>query len=868
MGGVSYGYGYGAQRRKPLLSIPISVPLPTVPVYGFITATKDGSTGQTYTLNAPWTAVQWSRASLIPPYAETTISGATSSTYVAQAADENSRLVCRGKSGTTDMAAKAIHVVFAPPILLEAFTSTSGVTASGNAVLSTEATGQAPGFSRLKVTGTGTASPGFEKTNIGTFDPATFGTIAELVDVGFDPVYTATNSIRLNFTRSGTSYPTAADYPLNPLYTTPSPQFYGTMWSSRHVSELGTLSTIGSGQLGIVQQSGTSSNSNAYTNVGFHGLLAKAGGRPTIIIGFDDTAVTQYTVAYPYMAARGLKGCIAVVPGYMDQSGRMTSAMMQELYNAGWDANLNSTDDGPFTGKGTVQAALDDLAACKTYCQNKGWTRGNDFFVYPNGSYQVSPTRPLISSVTTNGTTTATMGSTSGIVAGMHMGGFNVPTGTTVVSVDSATQVTLSNAVPAATKPANFVDLTSPFSYTKLPLAFKAAGYKIGRTTQNRGGFLSRFGITDRGGVLAPGNGVSGSTLDASKTLIDNAILRGETLEFYIHGINAQGGINTDEAKFYGLIDYITEKRDAGLLDVLTKSEVWARDGGSSVPVTIPATVPAKMDAPTLVAGSPNFVTANRAAYPNDGGSPITGWNMQIRTVSAGVPAAWAGFIGTTDTTMTSRTYFNRTEGVFHQVRTQAVNAVGAGDWSDASNLAAPFTAFSDDFNRTDRALETDSASYVVRSGSNSYNMGTVNNILRSIAGTGYTDIVPLFASDMEVEWQARAGQTNNSFLCVRQQENGDYLGIRTSNLSQNVFTFVGGAYTALLTVNGIQNDMIVKFLLIGNEIRLYQSGALVGSATIPTALATGNKVGFHARSVNVQMMDNLRVRPLSQFPL
>jgi len=32
-------------------------------------------------------------------------------------------------------------------------------------------------------------------------------------------------------------------------------------------------------------------------------------------------------------------------------------------------------------------------------------------------------------------------------------------------------------------------------------------------------------------------------------------------------------------------MDYLAQKRDEGLLDVLTWSQVWARDGGSSVPV-------------------------------------------------------------------------------------------------------------------------------------------------------------------------------------------------------------------------------------------------------------------------------------------
>lgn len=60
--------------------------IPT-PVYGLMTATADGSTGQTYTLNSSWTGVQWYRMQLAKPNAMTAISGATGLTYLAQAAD-------------------------------------------------------------------------------------------------------------------------------------------------------------------------------------------------------------------------------------------------------------------------------------------------------------------------------------------------------------------------------------------------------------------------------------------------------------------------------------------------------------------------------------------------------------------------------------------------------------------------------------------------------------------------------------------------------------------------------------------------------------------------------------------------------------
>ena len=566
---------------------PQPTPTPTPSVNApqiYMLATKDGSVGQTYSAPQGMSGVQWFREALTSDRTRTPITDASATTYVARAEDIGTRLVTVGVMNGQRVVAPALSVVLDIPILLESFDTTSGFTATNEALLaSRSAVAQGSGAVEIQGTGSRLGGPGLSKSDIGYHDPAKFGTIAQFVDLGWDPIYHTVTAFDLTLTRGSQEF--RAKTPLlEPLYQTPQPLFYGSMWASIHSSEIEGLQGAGAGRFGVTNSVITQVPHAPRVSV--DALVARAGGRPTIVIGFDDILRTQYTDAFPYMQARNVKGGFHIAPGKIGGPSRLTLAQLREMYNAGWDCYLNgSYDDDLMTTRPTLAAALAELQKVRDWAQANGMTRGNDFCCYPNGRYQDSPFRPRSFSAKTNGTRIATMSDTSGIQPGMLVGGYNVPVGTTVVSVDSPTQITLSENVIAQVKTFNFTDLSSEFSYTKLPLALKAAGYKMARTTQGKGSWLSRFGITDRGGVVTPANATSNMSLDELKSLIDVAILRGETLEFYLHGIYETGTGQTDSAKFRGLIDYIVARRDAGQLDVLTKTELWMRDGNSSLPI-------------------------------------------------------------------------------------------------------------------------------------------------------------------------------------------------------------------------------------------------------------------------------------------
>lgn len=556
-------------------------PLPR-PAYGLISASKDGSTGQTYTLNASWTAVQWYRMSPISG-SLVKIAGATGLTHVAVSGDQGSRLVAIGLNAGVLAAAKSYQVVLSAPILIEAFDATTGIAASAGGVITADMVNKVQGAASLSLVGTGTANAKAVKADIGTFDFGPLNVMATYLDLGQDAELQSVVEARIIFSRTGTGYYVTNVTGPDVLYLTPATLFTGGYWQSFNISEVPLLGGIGSGVNGVSVTEFTNIPHAAPTK--FDSMLGNAGGRPSIVLGFDDIKDTQYSVAYPMLKARNMAASVHVVLGNVGAANRLTLAQLQELYANGWDMCLNgSADDGQMTGKASVAAAITEMQTISTYLAANGMPRGNEHICYPNGAYQTPGTKVLVAAVTSTGTGVVTMASTAGILAGMEVRGYQVPAGTTVTSNDSGTQLTLNHNVPAQTVPMSFTTTSGAFHTMKLPIALAAAGIKTARTTLARGSIYTRMGFAGRG-LTMPGNAASSLTLPQLTALVDEAILRGNTLEFYIHGVSDGGGIDTGVANFTGLLDYIQGKRDAGLLDVVTKSELWGRDGGATVPV-------------------------------------------------------------------------------------------------------------------------------------------------------------------------------------------------------------------------------------------------------------------------------------------
>ncbi len=107
----------------------------------------------------------------------------------------------------------------------------------------------------------------------------------------------------------------------------------------------------------------------------------------------------------------------------------------------------------------------------------------------------------------------------------------------------------------------------------------------------------------------------------------------------------------------------------------------------TSASATPNPTVPAAPDAPTLTPGDEQLEVA-WSAPGSDGGSAITGYNIQYST-DAG--SSWAAHSGT-DASTTTTTITDLTNGQRYEVQVQAVNAQGPSAWS-ASATATPTPA-------------------------------------------------------------------------------------------------------------------------------------------------------------------------------
>jgi len=99
---------------------------------------------------------------------------------------------------------------------------------------------------------------------------------------------------------------------------------------------------------------------NAGCEVIIHKLVIDPVVVPTIPIVFDGSFVTHYTKAFNYMSKKGLKGTVALTTGVVGTSAAyLTLAMLQEMYDAGWDiTNHTVNHDFANRGYGAAHAAL------------------------------------------------------------------------------------------------------------------------------------------------------------------------------------------------------------------------------------------------------------------------------------------------------------------------------------------------------------------------------------------------------------------------------------------------------------------------------------------------------------------------------
>jgi hypothetical protein len=473
--------------------------------------------------------------------------------------------------------------VLPKPIKLEAFDSVTGFVASGAlanvaAVPSLKLEGAASVY--LEGNGVSGLTPLLTKTLPVQYDISQLGVVAYPVffnERGLTQLYPQLG-------RGGTFYS-----PDSPYFVTGQPP--GWRWMAFSSFD-GAPSGVGQTELRV--RGTTIAPYNTRSNI--DAIYANAKGRPTVVIGFDDGFRSTYDIALPYMAARDMVGTVYLPTDLIADSARMSNKLIlpevQALADSGWAICLDGTrDDSVMVAKASPAACVTELQEMQAWLAARGFpAEGGKHICYPNGWYQGdaggNPAVAVqVAAVTCDGSTTVTFGAAATVADGMMVRGYRFPLGTTIVSGGGAgvTSVVLSNAIPAQTVAADFIDKSGAFYYPKLPDALSAAGIKTARTTL-QDEMYTRFGFGDQA-LVTPSRSTSAKTLADLQPFIDHAIAIGATIELYYHEINSTGGsINNKDTDFYAVMDYIHGKKQAGILDVLTKPQWWARDGAARAP--------------------------------------------------------------------------------------------------------------------------------------------------------------------------------------------------------------------------------------------------------------------------------------------
>lgn len=106
-------------------------------------------------------------------------------------------------------------------------------------------------------------------------------------------------------------------------------------------------------------------------------------------LSFDDGPSGVFTHAYPYMAARGIKGTSYTVTDLIGTAGYMTVANLQTLDGAGWAIANHSKSHPNLTTLNLAQQEA-ELTGAKNALDGWGLTGASRHVAYPGGNYNAT----------------------------------------------------------------------------------------------------------------------------------------------------------------------------------------------------------------------------------------------------------------------------------------------------------------------------------------------------------------------------------------------------------------------------------------------------------------------------------------------
>lgn len=360
-----------------------------------------------------------------------------------------------------------------PYTIVHDFETTAGSPSAGHALSLDTTSRHVLNTSGLRITGNSTTI-GFAVNTIKTFteDMASWDTIAICVDLGTG-YESPLGDMRVRFTSSSIIYDYRADTASGVALTFPfKAESQGKRWLSYKVADFKQTDYNGAsvkslGAASKILAVTSNSNVNGAADIVFDALVLPAFHKPAFLLTFDDGILTQYTNAFPVMAARGIPGTIYIP----STSKQMTYTQLAEMRAAGWAMAIDSeASDAPFSAPATLVDAITKLnenkAAIITGFAAIGVDVSRDAALnhvcLSYGSLGYSPA-PVVATncATTTGSTTISTGSVaaySTVMAGLRVTGPGIPADAYVIKplTGSTAQISIAATATSTTATLRF----------------------------------------------------------------------------------------------------------------------------------------------------------------------------------------------------------------------------------------------------------------------------------------------------------------------------------------------------------------------------------------------------------------------------
>jgi peptidoglycan/xylan/chitin deacetylase (PgdA/CDA1 family) len=126
-------------------------------------------------------------------------------------------------------------------------------------------------------------------------------------------------------------------------------------------------------------------DTSTVTSVSFDQLVIGITNPAAIFLSFDDAVSSVHSLAFPVMAAHGVRGTVYVNSSTVGTNNYMTWEQLHELEDAGWDmANHTATHINLSTA--SLEDAVADITACTNALDAAGFPRASRHLAYPFGA--------------------------------------------------------------------------------------------------------------------------------------------------------------------------------------------------------------------------------------------------------------------------------------------------------------------------------------------------------------------------------------------------------------------------------------------------------------------------------------------------